>query len=120
MLQSYYYSYFKSCNSATPITMAQSKSLSSDPEGLLQFMDNLESDFSDDNFEGYINGDGWLEETVSRQISVQQKDRNRGSVVSVHGSRERMSSRWNSNGMDGDVNDDRTEESEESDETEGS
>ena len=42
--------------------MAQSKSLSSDPEELFQFMDNLDSDFSDDDFEGYINEDEWLEE----------------------------------------------------------
>ena len=79
--------------------MAQSKSLSSDPEELLQFMDNLDSDFSDDDFEGYIDEgyideDEWLEETMSREISVQQKDGSRNSVVSVHGSR-----------LDGDVND---------------
>ena len=37
--------YFKSCNSATPIAMPGSKSLSLDPEELLRFMDNLDSDF---------------------------------------------------------------------------
>ena len=120
MLQSYYYSYFKSCNSATLLAMAQSKSLSSDPEELLQFMDNLDSDFSDDDFEGYIDEDEWLEETMSRRISVQQEDGSRGSVVSVHDSREGISSMWNSNGMDGDVNDDRTEESENGGQTGGS
>ena len=88
------YSYFKSCKSAIPTAMAQSKSLSSDPEELLQFMDNLDSDFSDDDFEGYTDEDEWLEETMSRRISVQQKDGSRNSVVSVHGSR-----------LDGDVND---------------
>ena len=100
--------------------MAQSKSLSSDPEELLQFMDNLDSDFSDDDFEGNIDEDEWLEGTMSRRISVQQEDGSRGSVVSVHDSRERISSMWNSNGMDGDVNDDRTEESENGSQTEGS
>ena len=100
MLQSYYYSYFKSCNSATLLAMAQSKSLSSDPEELLQFMDNLDSDFSDDDFEGYIDEDEWIEEMMSRRISVQQEDGSRGSVVSVHDSREGISSLWNSNGMD--------------------
>ena len=70
--------------------MAQSKSLSSDPEELLQFMDNLDCDFSDDDFERYIDEDEWLEETMSRLISVQQKDESRRSVVSVHDSRERM------------------------------
>ena len=99
--------------------MAQSKSLSSNPEELLQFMDNLDSDFSDDDFEGYIDEDEWLEETMSRRISVQQEDGSRGSVVSVHDSRERISSMWNSNGMDGDVNDDRTEESENGGQTGG-
>ena len=107
-----YYSYFKSCNSA----MAQSKSLSSDPEELLQFMDNLDSDFSDDDFEGYIDEDEWLEERMGRQISVQQEDGSGNSVVSVHGSRKRMSS----NGMEGVVNDDGRNGSEDGDGTEGS
>ena len=107
-----YYSYFKSCNSA----MAQSKSLSSDPEELLQFMDNLDSDFSDDDFEGYIDEDEWLEERMGRQISVQQEDGSGNSVVSVHGSRKRM----NSNGMGGVVNDDGRNGSEDGDGTEGS
>ena len=49
---------------------------------------------------GYIDEDVWLEETMSRWISVQQKDGSRDNVVSVDGSRERM---WNSNGMDGGV-----------------
>ena len=102
------YSYFKSCKSATPTAMAQSKSLSSDPEELLQFMDNLDSDFSDDDFEGYIDEDEWLEETMRRRISVQQKDGSRNSVVSVHSSR-----------LDGDVND-WTEGSENGDGMEGS
>ena len=102
------YSYFKSCKSAIPTAMAQSKSLSSDPEELLQFMDNLDSDFSDDDFEGYIDEDEWLEETMSRRISMQQKDGSRNSVVSVHSSR-----------LDGDVNDG-TEGSENGDGMEGS
>jgi len=65
-------------------------------------MDNLGSDFSDDDFEGYIDEDEWLEERMGRQISVQQEDGSGNSVASVHGSRKRM----NSNGMDGVVNDD--------------
>ena len=85
MLQNYIIvTYFKGCNSATPIAMAQSKSLSSDPEGLLQFLGNVDSDFSDDDFERYIDEDEWLEETIRRWISVQQKDGSRDSVVSVH------------------------------------
>lgn len=42
--------------------MAQSKSLSLDPEELLQSIDNLGSDFSDDDLEGYIDEDERLEE----------------------------------------------------------
>ena len=102
------YSYFKSCKSVRPTAMAQSKSLSSDPEELLQFMDNLDIGFSDDDFEGYIDEDEWLEETMSRRISMQQKDGSRNSVVSVHSSR-----------LDGDVNDG-TEGSENGDGMEGS
>ena len=69
---------------------ASVKLLSSDPEELLQFMDNLDCDFSDDDFKGYIDEDEWLEKTMSRLISVQQKDESKRSVVSVHDSRERM------------------------------
>ena len=58
---------FKSCNSATPTAMGQSKSLSLDPEEPIQFMNNFDCDFSDD-FEWYIDEDEWLEETMSRQI----------------------------------------------------
>jgi len=62
-----YYSYFKSCNSATPTAMGQSKSLSLDPEEPIQFMNNFDRDFSDD-FEWYIDEDECLEEKMSRQI----------------------------------------------------
>ena len=41
----------------------------SDHKQLLQLMDDLDSDFSDDDFEGYIDEEEWLE---SRRISVQQ------------------------------------------------
>ena len=52
---------------------ASVKLLSSDPEELLQFMDNLDCDFSDDDFEVYIDEDESLEQTTHRQISVQQE-----------------------------------------------
>ena len=42
----------------------------------------------DDDFEGYIDEDEWLEERMGRQISVQQEDGSGNSVVSVHGSRK--------------------------------
>ena len=73
--------------------MAQQKSLPSDPEQLLQFMDDLDSDFSDDDFEGYIDEEEWLE---SRRISVQQGE----SAVSVCDSREEVSSMRNGDGME--------------------
>ena len=75
--------------------MAQQKSLPSDPEQLLQFMDDLDSDFSDDDFEGYIDEEEWLE---SRRISVQQGE----SAVSVCDSREEVSSMRNGDGMEND------------------
>ena len=42
-------------------------SLSSDTEQLLQIMDEMDSDFSDD-FEGYIDEDEWLDETVRQRM----------------------------------------------------
>ena len=109
--------------------MAQSKSLSLDPEELLQFMDTLDSDFSDDDFEGYTDEDEWLEETMSRRISVYQNDGSRNSVVSEHGSRlgQRevrmvMGRRGSENGdgMDGSENGDGTNGSKNGDGTDGS
>ena len=37
--------------------MARQVYLSSDPEQLLQVMDDLESDYSDDDFDGYVDDD---------------------------------------------------------------
>ena len=37
--------------------MAREVYLSSDPEQLLQIIDDLESDYSDDDFDGYIDDD---------------------------------------------------------------
>ena len=37
--------------------MAKEVYLSSDPEQLLQIIDDLESDYSDDDFDGYIDDD---------------------------------------------------------------
>ena len=54
-----------------------------------------------------------IEETMSRWVVCSRKTE---AECCVHDSRERISSMWNSNGMDGDVND-RTEDS---DETKGS
>ena len=73
--------------------MAQQKSLPSDPQQLLQFMDDLDSDFSDD-FEGYIDEEEWL---GSRRISVQQGE----SALSVCDSRE-VSRMRNGDGMEND------------------
>ena len=65
-------------------------------------MDNLDSDFSDDDFEGYINEDEWLEEEwVGRLVCSRKMEEE--TVLWVHGSTKRM----NSNGMDWVVNDGR-------------
>ena len=75
--------------SATLTAMARQMSLPSDPQHLLQFMDDLDSDFSDDHFEGYIDEDEWLEEAMRRRIDVQQGDGDgRNSAASVSSCRD--------------------------------
>ena len=70
--------------SATLTAMARQMSLPSDPEQLLQFMDDMDSDFSDDDSEGYIDEDEWLEETMRRRMDV-QGDVTVSSTVCVNG-----------------------------------
>ena len=54
--------------SDTPATMAREVYFSSDPEQLLQIIDDLESDYSDDDFDGYIDDDD--EEIQERMTRV--------------------------------------------------
>jgi len=46
--------------------MARQIYLPSDPEKLLQIFDNLESDYSDDEFDGYIDDDEEIQERMTR------------------------------------------------------
>ena len=50
--------------------MAREVYLSSDPEQLLQIIDDLESDYSDDDFNGYIDDDDDDEEIQERMTRV--------------------------------------------------
>ena len=46
--------------------MAKEVYLSSDPEQLLQIIDDLESDYSDDDFDGYNDDDEEIQERMTR------------------------------------------------------